>query len=69
MKRFARLSLGFSKKLQNLAAAVAIHVAFFNFCWRPRDYKGGKLRPTPAMVANIVPDVWTFADLYDAVMA
>ncbi len=33
MKRFARLGLGFSKKLENLAAATALHVAYFNFCW------------------------------------
>ena len=32
MKRFARLALGFSKKLENLAAATAIHVAVYNFC-------------------------------------
>ena len=32
MKRFTRLSLGFSKKLENLAAAVALHVAHYNFC-------------------------------------
>ena len=32
MKRFTRLSLGVSKKLENLAAAVALHVAHYNFC-------------------------------------
>jgi len=32
MKRFTRLSLCFSKKLENLAAAVAIYVAYYNFC-------------------------------------
>jgi hypothetical protein len=32
MKRFNRLSLGFSKKLENLAPAVALHVAHYNFC-------------------------------------
>ena len=32
MKRFTRLSLGFSKKLDNLAAAVAVYVAYFNSC-------------------------------------
>jgi IS1 family transposase len=36
MKRFARLSLGFSKKRENLAAAAALHFANYNFCWRPR---------------------------------
>ena len=34
MKRFTRLALGFSKKLENLAAAVALHFAHYNFCRR-----------------------------------
>lgn len=37
MKRFTRLSLGFSKKLENLAAAVALQAAHYNFCWRLRE--------------------------------
>ena len=32
MKRFTRLSLGFSKKLANLEAAVAMFLAYYNFC-------------------------------------
>jgi hypothetical protein len=35
MRRYTRLSLGFSKKLENLEAAVALHVTYFKFCWRP----------------------------------
>ena len=31
-ERFTRLAYGFSKKLENLAAATAIHVAVYNFC-------------------------------------
>lgn len=71
MKRFTRLSLGFSKKLDNLAAAVALHVAYFNFCWRPREKDGpkaGRLRNTPAMEAKLTATLWTMDDLYDAVM-
>jgi hypothetical protein len=34
MKPFARLSLGFSKKLENLEAAVAMFLAFYNVVWR-----------------------------------
>ena len=37
MKRFTRLSMGFSKKLTNLAAAVALQVAHYDFCWRLRE--------------------------------
>lgn len=35
IRRFTRLSLGFSKKLANLEAAIALFVAHYNFCWRP----------------------------------
>jgi len=62
MKRFTRLSLGFSKKLENLAAAVAIHVAFYNFC---RIH--GSLRFTPAMAAGITDHVWELDELLAAI--
>ena len=39
MKRYPRLTLGFSKKWENLEAAVNLYIAYFNFCWRP-----GKMR-------------------------
>lgn len=58
MRRFTRLALGFSKKLENLEAAVNLHVAYFNFCWRP-----GKMRVTPAMAAGITNKLWSFDDL------
>ena len=34
IRRFTRLSLGFSKKLENLVAAVCLHMAHYNFCRR-----------------------------------
>jgi IS1 family transposase len=57
-KRFTRLALGFSKKLENLQAAVALHLAYYNFCWRP-----GKMRVTPAMAAGVVDSWWRFDQL------
>ena len=36
MKRFTRLSVGFSKKLENLEAACAVFLAFYNFVSRTR---------------------------------
>lgn len=73
MKRFARLSLGFSKKRGNLAAAAALHFANYNFCWRPRHTdqsgKSGSLRPTPAMMAGVTNRLWKFADLFSEVTA
>ena len=40
MKRFTRLGLGFSKKLDNLKAACSMFMAYYNFVWRTR--KPGK---------------------------
>lgn len=64
-----KLTLGFSKKLEDLKAATALHIAYYNFCWRLRE-KGssGMLRPTPAMEAGIVGDLWKIEDLYENVM-
>jgi IS1 family transposase len=68
LKRFTRLSMGFSKKLSNLAAAAALQVAYYNFCWRLRQPgKSGQLTPTPAMMAGLVDTLWTIDDLYVAV--
>jgi hypothetical protein len=64
MKRFTRLALGFSKKLENLEAPVNLHMAYYNFCWRP-----GKLRVTPAMAAGAVRTLWSFDDLLDGTAA
>ncbi len=62
MKRFTRLALGFSKKLENLAAATAMHCAVYNFVRVHRT-----LRCTPAMAAGVTDRLWDFSDLYDAV--
>jgi len=53
VKRFSRLSLGFSKKLTNLKAAVALHVFHDNFC---RIHSA--IRCTPAMRANLTDHIW-----------
>ena len=68
LRRFTRLTVGFSKKLENLTAAVAMHIANYNFVWRLRE-KGtsGKRLPTPAMQVGLVDRLWTFEDLFEAV--
>jgi hypothetical protein len=66
MRRFTRLSLGFSKKLENLAAATALHVAYFNFCWEMRENVGPGKRPAPAVAAGVIRDAWTVEDLVNA---
>jgi len=63
MKRFTRLALGFSKKLENLAAATAIHVAVYNFC---RIHS--TIRCTPAMAAGVIDRLWSMGELFDAMM-
>jgi IS1 family transposase len=62
MNRFTRLALGFSKKVENLTAATAIHVAVYNFC---RIH--GSLKCTPAMAAGVVGELWSMHDLFAAV--
>ena len=54
MKRFARLSNGFSKKIKNHAHAVALHFMHYNFARIHRS-----LRVTPAMEAGVSNHVWS----------
>lgn len=62
-KRFARLSNGFSKKLENHAAAVSLYVAHYNLC---RVHEA--LRVTPAMQLSLTDHVWTIGELVDAAL-
>ena len=68
MKRFTRLTICFSRNLENLAAAFAMFIAYYNYCWRtPLPGKTGRLRPTAAMAAGLVGEMWSVEDLYRAV--
>jgi IS1 family transposase len=58
VRRFTRLTNAFSKKLENLKAAVALHFAHYNFC---RIH--GSLRITPAMAAGITDHVWSLGEI------
>jgi len=69
MKRFTRLSLGFSKKLENLEAACAMFLCFYNFVWRTRNVAEGRYRKPAAMAAGVVSNLWSFEDMYDQVTA
>jgi IS1 family transposase len=53
MRRFTRLTNAFSKKLENLKAACALHFAHYNFV---RVHSS--LRVTPAMAAGISNEIW-----------
>jgi hypothetical protein len=58
IRRFARLTNAFSKKLENHVASLAIHYVHYNFC---RIHP--TLRVKPAMAAGVSDHVWDLAEL------
>jgi IS1 family transposase len=58
MRRFTRLTNGFSKKIENHAAMVAIHAVYYNF---GRIHK--TLRITPGMAAGLSDHVWSLEEI------
>jgi IS1 family transposase len=58
LRRFTRLTNGFSKKLENHWAAVLLWYTYYNFC---RVHKS--LRVTPAMEAGITDHIWSIEEL------
>jgi hypothetical protein len=58
MRRFTRLTNGFSKKIENHGHAVALHFMHYNFV---RVHK--TLRVTPAMEAGLTDHVWSMEEL------
>jgi len=64
MRRFTRLTNGFSKKLANHAHAIAIHYMHYNFC---RVHQ--TLRVTPAMESGISKHVWEIDELVGSLEA
>jgi hypothetical protein len=68
MRRFTRLTNGFSKKLDHHMAAIAIHFMHYNF-GRPhttlslRQEDGPAIKQTPAMAAGIADHVWTAEEI------
>lgn len=62
MRRFTRLTNAFSKRIENHAAAVALHFQFYNFA-RPHKSLKNPYPRTPAMAAGIEDRVWTLADI------
>jgi IS1 family transposase len=63
-RRFTRLTNGFSKKLDNHVAAVALYVAHYNLC---RVHEA--LKTTPAKALGVVDRAWTIGALIDAALA
>jgi IS1 family transposase len=58
MRRFTRLTNGFSKSIENHRLACAIHFLHYNFCRMHQT-----LRCTPAMAAKLTDHVWELAEL------
>ncbi len=59
-RRFTRLTNGFSKKLRNHRAAVALYVAHYNLC---RVHE--TIRITPAMALGVAGHIWTIGELIE----
>ena len=64
MRRFTRLTNGFSKKVENHAYAVALHMMYYNFV-----RLHSKLRMSPAMAAGVSERLWEVADIVALVEA
>lgn len=58
LKRLARGTYAFSRKWENLRAALALHFAHYDFC---RIH--GSLRVTPAMESGLTSHVWGLEEL------
>jgi transposase-like protein/IS1 family transposase len=61
LRRFTRLTNGFSRKWENHWAAVVLWYTYYNFCRRHQS-----LRVTPAMEAGIADHIWTVRELLEA---
>jgi hypothetical protein len=61
VRRLTRLTNGFSKKWENLRAALALYFAYYNFC---RIHSS--IRYTPAMESGLTGHVWTIKELLAA---
>jgi hypothetical protein len=60
MRRFTRLTNAFSKKVENLTAAVSLHFAHYNFVRVHRT-----LRVTPSMEAGVSDRLWSIDELVE----
>ncbi len=65
MRRFTRLTNGFSKKIENHAYAVALHMAYYNFVRQHKSLDG----LSPAMTAGVSDRLWDMSDIVALVEA
>jgi hypothetical protein len=66
MRRYTRLTNAFSKRVEQHAASVALHFAYYNLI-RPHETLSGKGRGkvTPAMAAGIERHPWSLTQLVE----
>lgn len=62
MRRFTRLTNGFSKKVENMAHAVSLHYMHYNFA-RPHSTLANPYPRTPAMAAGVADHIWTLQEV------
>ena len=62
MRRFTRLTNGFSKKVENLEYAVALHFMYYNFA-RPHKTLTNPYPKTPAMAAGLANQIWAIEEI------
>jgi hypothetical protein len=62
MRRFTRLTNGFSKKLDDHMAAIALHFMHYNFA-RPHKTLADHYPRTPAMAAGVADHVWSLNEI------
>jgi len=58
IRRFTRLTNAFSKKIENHAAAVSLHMMYYNFA---RDHQ--TLKTTPAVAAGVADHIWSIEEI------
>jgi hypothetical protein len=62
IRRFTRLTNAFSKKVENHAAAVALHFMYTNFA-RPHKTLANPYSRTPAMASGLADHIWTCEEI------
>lgn len=62
MRRFTRLTNAFSKKAENLAAAVSLHFLSYNFC-RVRKSLANPYPCTLAMAVGVADYIWSLKEI------
>jgi hypothetical protein len=62
MRRFTRLTNGFSRKVEHLSHAVSLHFMHYNFA-RPHKALKERYPRTPAMAAGVADHVWSLEEI------